>query len=179
MSKDEILDFFQTINDLKHTERKGWKKAGIERPRDTIASHSFGAAMIGWVLAEETGTDSERAVKMLLIHDLIMAHIPDYTPEEEEFDSKKDVERQKTEELIENIPDAMREELKQLLEELREQETETARLAKEADKLDTLLQAMVYSEETGEDLLEEFKDSYREFFRTEKGKRIFESLGNE
>lgn len=176
---DQLVEFFRDLHRLKHAEREGWKNSGVERPRDTIASHSFGAAMVGWMLAEDTGIDSDRVVKMLLIHDLIMAHIPDYTPGDEEFDSKKQLERQKTGELIESIPVSIREEFRELLEEMRGQETGAARLAKEADKLDTLLQAKLYSEETGEDLLDEFKESYREFFQTDKGKEIFENLGTE
>ena len=62
----------------------------VERPRDTIASHSFGAALIGWVMAEKEDLDSDKIVKMLIMHDLIMSYVEDYTPEDEEFNSKKD-----------------------------------------------------------------------------------------
>lgn len=47
-----LLKLFQDIHEIKHKEREGWKHIGVEPPRDTIASQSFGAAMVGWLLAE-------------------------------------------------------------------------------------------------------------------------------
>ena len=177
--KDEIYSFFQDIHEIKHKEREGWKDIGVERPRDTIASHSFGAALIGWTLAEKEGIDSEKLIKMLLIHDLIMAYLPDYKPGDEEFESKKEIEKQRTEKLLEDIPENIREEFEDLLKELQEKKTEEAKFAKECDKIETLLQAAIYSEELGEDHLEEFLESYKEYFESETGREIFEKLSEE
>jgi putative hydrolase of HD superfamily len=170
---DEMEEFFDVINELKHSEREGWKKRDVDRPRDTIASHSFGAALIAWVLAEGRDLDSEKMIKMLLVHDLIMAYIEDYTPEDEKYSSKKYFERQKKEELLENLPDPIRHEASELIEEIREQETETAVNAKEIDKLDTILQARKYSDKVP---VKEFLEHDREYFKTEEGKKIFQQL---
>jgi putative hydrolase of HD superfamily len=170
---DELEEFFDVINELKHSEREGWKKRDVERPRDTIASHSFGAALIAWVLAEERDLDSEKMIKMLLVHDLIMAYIEDYTPEDEKYSSKKDFERRKKEELLENLPDPIRQEASELVEEIREQETDTAVNAKEADKIDTILQARKYSDKVP---VKEFLKHDRGYFKTEEEKKIFQQL---
>lgn len=170
---DEIEGLFEVLQDLKHTEREGWKKRGVESPADTIASHSFGAALLAWVLAEERGLDSGKMVKMLLVHDLIMAYIQDYTPEESEYSSKKEFEREKMEELEEDLPEAIREEASQLIEEIRDQETALASNAKEADKLETILQAMQYSEKVP---LKEFLEYYEDYSRTEDGEELFQGI---
>ncbi|WP_414837580.1 HD domain-containing protein [Candidatus Nanosalina sp. VS9-1] len=171
----DLEEFFNDINELKHTEREGWKDV-VDRPRDTIASHSFGAALLGWALSEKEGLESDKIVKMLLMHDLIMAYVEDFTPEDEEFDSKKEMEREASERLFNDIPDEIEDEFRDLFHELQEQETEEARFAKECDKLDTLFQASKYSEETGEDHLREFLDFYRENFESDTGKKVFSSL---
>ena len=171
----DIKDFFDDINELKHTEREGWKDKEVDRPRDTIASHSFGAALLGWTLAEKEGLNSDKIVKMLLMHDLIMAYVEDFTPEDEEFDSKKDMERKASEKLFEDVPDGIEDEFRDLFHELQEMETEEATLANEADKLDTVLQASKYSED-GEDFLGEFLDFYRDEFESDSGEGIFSSL---
>ena len=173
----DIKDFFDDINKLKHKEREGWKKHDVERPRDTIASHSFGASLLGWSLAEKEGLNSDKIVKMLLMHDLIMAYIEDYTPEDDEFESKKEMEKEASEKLFSDIPDEIEEEFRELFEELQAQETEEARIANEGDKLDTVLQASKYSEESEESFLEGFTDFYRDEFKSKTGKEILRGIG--
>lgn len=170
------MELFEVIDDIKHSERQGWKDIGIESPRDTIASHSLGASITGWILSEKEGLNSEKVVKMLLIHDLIMAYIPDYTPEDDEYDSKKEFERQKLEELYETVPEGISSEFRSLLEELRARNTEEAQIAKEADKLDTLMQAATYNEETDENSLQQFLETYESYFETETGREQYENI---
>jgi putative hydrolase of HD superfamily len=173
---EDLEYFFEDIDKLKHTERQGWKDLEIERPRDTIASHSFGAALLGWALSEKEGLDSDKIMKMLLMHDLIMAYVEDYTPEDEEFDSKKEMERNASKKLFDDVPNVIEDEFRELFEELHAQETEEANFAKECDKLDTLFQASKYSEEKEENHLEEFLDSYQDYFNSSTGKKVFQSL---
>lgn len=173
---EELLEFFEDIDRLKHSERQGWQDIGVDQPRDTIASHSFGAALLGWSLAGREDLDSDRLVKMLLMHDLIMAYVEDYTPEDEEFQSKRDKEEEMAEKLFQDVPKNIREEFTNIFHEFQAGETSEAKLARECDKLDTLLQARKYSEENGENHLQEFLESYREYFNSETGKNIFSSL---
>lgn len=173
---EELEEFFADIDSLKHSERQGWKDIGVSGTRDTIASHSFGAALLGWSLAEEEKLDSDRVVKMLVMHDLIMSYVDDYTPEDEGFDSKREKEDEMAEKLFSDIPENIRGEFKDLFREFQNEKTDESELAHEADKLDTLLQALNYSEELGENHLEEFLESYRDYFRTETGKKIFRQL---
>jgi len=175
----DLFKFFNLIEELKHSERQGWKDKEVDRPRDTIASHSFGAALIGWVMAEKEELDSDKLVKMLIMHDLIMGYVEDYTPEDEEFNSKKEMEREAFDNLVADIPNEIEEEFRSMFHELQSQETEEAKIAKESDKLDTLLQARSYSEEGKEEFLDEFLESYREYFSSETGKSLVEELESE
>jgi putative hydrolase of HD superfamily len=145
MDPEELGDFFQVIDNLKHSERQGWVDREIERPRDTVASHSFGSALIGWILAEEEGVDSDEVVKRALVHDLIMAFIPDLTPEDKGYENKEELEREKMEELLESLPDSISEEAEPMIrEEIGAIESEAGSIAKDADRLDTILQAKSY-----------------------------------
>lgn len=172
----DLFNFFNVIEDLKHSERQGWKDKDVERPRDTIASHSLGASLLGWVMAEKEDLDSDKIVKMLVMHDLIMGYVEDYTPEDEEFDSKKDMEREAFDKLVEVVPEEIREDFTSLFQELQNQETGDARLAKEADKMDTLLQARSYSQDSDKKFLQEFVESYRDYFSSETGKSMLGEL---
>lgn len=176
MSELNFLELFRNINDIKHKEREGWKKHGVEGVRDTIASHSFGTAIIGWIVAEKHGRDSDRMVKMLLIHDLIMAHIPDVTPDDEEYDSKREMEMAKAEELISKMPEEIQDEFEDLFNEFQAEQTDFARIARESDKIETILQSIVYSEDLQEDIDQEFLEFYEEEFKTELGRQIYNEL---
>ncbi len=176
MELEELEKFFKDVNSLKHSERQGWKDIGVQGTRDTIGSHSFGAALLGWSLSEEEKLDSDRVMKMLLMHDLIMSYVDDYTPEDEEFESKSEKEEKMAEKLFSDVPENIRGEFRDLFREFQDEETPESEIAHEADKLDTLLQARKYSEELGEDHLAEFLDSYKEYFKTGSGREVFQQL---
>ncbi|MBY6294238.1 hypothetical protein GLU60_02520 [Nanohaloarchaea archaeon H01] len=59
---------------------------------------------------------------------------------------------------------------------MQNQETDIARFAKECDKIETLLQALIYSEENDENYLPEFLESYEDYFETPTGKEIFQQI---
>jgi putative hydrolase of HD superfamily len=177
---EDIEEFFDDISNLKHSERQGWIDAGVEPPRDTIASHSFGAALIGWVLAEKEEVDAEKVIKQALLHDMVMAHIPDVTPEDEEYEKKEEMEKDALEDLVSNIPKEIRSEARELIEEeVHGIETETGQVAKDADKLDTLLQAREYDKAVDEEMMENFIVHLDPDIRTDSGRDILEEVKRE
>jgi putative hydrolase of HD superfamily len=172
----DILDFYSSIDKIKHIERGGWSKIGVKGTKDTIASHSFGASLLAWVVAEKEGFDSSRMIKMLLIHDLIMAHVKDYMPGHEGYKDKRNLENMAAEELLSNVPDEIRSEFTLLFDEYQEEKTEFSILARECDKLDTLLQSYMYSKRLGKDAFAEFLDSYACKIKSKTGKDIIKNL---
>ncbi|MCM2324876.1 MAG: HD domain-containing protein [Candidatus Woesearchaeota archaeon] len=172
----DIMDFYVSIDKIKHIERSGWKKIGVRGTRDTIASHSFGASLLAWVVAEKEGFDSSRMMKMLLIHDLIMAHVKDYMPIHEEYKDKRKLENMAAKDLLSRIPDEVRSEFTMLFEEYQEEKTEFSILARECDKLDTLLQSYMYSKRLGKDIFSEFLDSYACKIKSKTGKEMIKKL---
>ena len=174
---NELLQFYRDIHKIKHTERKGWIKIGVQGTKDTIASHSYGASLLGWILSSRANLDANKIIKMLLIHDLIMAHIEDFLPSEDEYASKREREKKAAQELLNNIPSEIKEEFKSLFDEYQAEETEEAILARECDKLDTLLQSLMYSKQLNKNELAKFLTAdYRKKFRSETGKAVLRQL---
>lgn len=167
-----LEEWFRDIAALKHAEREGWTRTGVDQPRDTIASHSFGAALLGWLLAEKEGVDVGRVVKMALVHDLVMAHMPDLTPQDDAYKDKRKLEREALDDMLLNAPDELQEAFRELFDEFVAGETDEARVAQEADKLDTLLQAKAYTEVP----FDEFFDHLQDVFSTEIGQRLRDDL---
>jgi putative hydrolases of HD superfamily len=147
---DKIIDFYSDIDRIKHRRREGWMQKGIPGAMDTIASHSFGAALIGWILAREEGIDENKMIKMLLIHDLIMAYVEDLTPSDTSYEKKRELENSAALKLLDDVPLSIKEEFHSLFAEYQEEKSTEAILARECDKLDTLLQSYMYSKKLRE-----------------------------
>lgn len=63
--------FFNTIEKLKTTTRKGWVNEGIENP-ESIADHMFRMATMT-MLCTDQSLDRDRMVKLALVHDMAEA----------------------------------------------------------------------------------------------------------
>ena len=73
-----IIDFFKTAANLKKVDRQGWvDKLSIVNP-ESVADHSYSMAIMGMVLSDLENYNSEKVLKMILIHDLTEAEIGDY-----------------------------------------------------------------------------------------------------
>lgn len=170
-----MKNFYNLINFLKFKKRQGWLDRRLEA--DSIASHIYGAANIGWLLAKKEKADQNRVVMMLLAHDLIMANIPDVTPRSGSYGQKKDLEREATPVMIANLPPEIKEEFAELMAEFEEQKTKEAVIAHEADKLETLMQGASYEQQTDrDDILDEFLETYRSVFKTVSGKQLYQEI---
>ena len=168
----ELGRFFSLISRLKALERTGWKEHGVQPPRDTSASHSFGAALLGWVRAREEGLDEEKVVKMLLLHDLVEAVIGDLTDSEVPQPEKRAKEDAGFDRIIRSLPESIRDEAAALFAEFQEWKSPEATLAKECDKLDTLFQALDYGKRL-KGIEKDFLKTYEHVFSTEKGKKLY------
>src|SRR2546423_9298993 len=66
-------DFVKTH---KRVKRSGWWVAGIDNP-ESVAEHSFRAALLGYILASLEGADPQKTAMICLFHDMGEARIND------------------------------------------------------------------------------------------------------
>lgn len=69
MNPKKIAEFLHEAGQLKRVKRAGWWLAGVNEP-ESVAEHSFRAALVGWMLAKKEGANPEKVMKMLIFHDL-------------------------------------------------------------------------------------------------------------
>ncbi len=167
-----LSELFSLIAELKALERTGWLEKGAPRPIDTSASHSFGAALLGWVRAKEEGLNEMKVVKMLLLHDLVEALIGDPTDRQVPPDEKRVKEDEGFKEMLHKLPESIRGEAESLFAEFQEWKTPEAIVAKECDKLDTLFQALHYGK-TIQGIEQDFLETYEHVFKTGEGKNLY------
>jgi len=76
-----IEEFFQKVLELKNVPRQGWKeKLEIINP-ESVAEHSYSTTVIAMILSDLEGLNTEKIIKMALLHDLAESIIGDIIPD--------------------------------------------------------------------------------------------------
>jgi putative hydrolase of HD superfamily len=139
-----ILDFFKTAVNLKNIARQGWiDKLSIEYP-ESVADHSYSMAIIGMVISDLENYDSEKMLKMILLHDLAESKIGDYTPNQISKENKTKIENNAYDEIINMLPDTIKLQYGEIWEEYQKQESPESKIVYQIDKLEMVLQAKMY-----------------------------------
>ena len=127
---------------LKHLTRAGWLLLGIGQP-ETVAEHSFRVGITGLVLAAAEGADTGRVAALCLMHDTHETRIGDVPSVGRAYITSAAPEAVSAHQTA-AMPLDMAKVLQDLKAEYEAGETLEARVAHDADKLETLLQAMEY-----------------------------------
>lgn len=163
----EVIDRLLGAFRLKDEVRTGWLKRDVEKP-ESVASHSWGTALLCMLYGREAGVDVARAIEMALVHDLPEAEVGD-------IPRGSDVGKEALEKLaMEEV--SLGETSKALWEEYRGGATPEASFVKDMDLCDMCLQALFYELEDrypSEGDLREFFETSEPRLSTETGRRLF------
>lgn len=171
----KLADLYSIISTLKQTKRQGWVIRNLNS--DTIASHVYGATSLGFLIGAEEGVDKGRIIQMLIVHDWVMAKMEDLTPKGGKYDTKGSLEEEAKIVIKNMLPESIQEVYLELFNEYRALTTLESKVARECDKLDTLLQGEQFEIDGGRaDILDEFLVTYKEIFVTEIGKVIYSEI---
>lgn len=143
---------------LKSVLRKGWTRHLPVEQVESVADHSYGVALLAWLLSPPN-IDRGRVIELALLHDLAEAITGDLTPADGvPTEIKREGEKRALSALLEDFPS--HDSALSLLQEYQEGATPEARFVKALDKLDMSLQSVLYQREHGGDL-SEFRESAR------------------
>lgn len=141
----KLLSFFNFVIRLKKLRRSGWIfKAGISSP-ESVADHSFSLSVMAMVFSDLTGLNTERAIKMAIIHDLGESIIGDLMPDKISRNTKKILEHKAMTSILNNLPKSLRTEYSQIWKEYVAERTDVSKLIHRLDKLEMVLQAREYA----------------------------------
>src|SRR3989344_4050557 len=138
--KKRVAQFFLEVGVLKRLPRSGWIQVGVQNP-ETVGSHSFRTALIAWALAKFLNADTNKVVKMGLLHDLEEARTGDLNMVNKRY-HLNDKRAKAYSDALKNSPFVI--EALVLITELSMGKTLEAKIVKDADKLDLFLQAFEY-----------------------------------
>jgi putative hydrolase of HD superfamily len=157
---------------LKRAKRTGWWIAGIKDP-ESIAEHSFRTAIIGTILAVMEGADPARVSMMCTLHDTQETRTTDLPHIARRYVEAADNETV-TGDQVANCPPEVARAIQDAVAEYEAGETTEAVVARDADKLECLVQAVEYRAQ-GVSTVQSWIDSSRAALKTASALRLAEA----
>lgn len=138
-----VAQFLFEMGHLKHTPRSGWLLLGIGQP-ESVAEHSFRVGMVGMALAGLAGADTGQVAALCLAHDMAETRITDVASVARAYVTTAAPEAV-TAHQTSAMPADVAKIFQALTAEYEAGETLEAQIARDADKIETLLQAAEYA----------------------------------
>ncbi|MCP2169242.1 HD domain-containing protein [Goodfellowiella coeruleoviolacea] len=167
-----IAAFGYELGVLKRVRRTGWWHVGVRDP-ESVAEHTMRVAQLAAILAAEEGADPARAAFLALWHDSQETRTGDLPHTATDYLTKPEA-RQITADQTDQLPERSREVIRGAVDEYESRLTPEALCAKDADKLEMLLQAVEYRD-VGVRRVDGWIDSARAGLRTRAAQRVAEA----
>ena len=137
-----VVNYLFEMGHLKRVSRAGWLLLGITRP-ETVAEHSFRVGIVGMALAAIEGADIGHTAALCLLHDAHETRIGDVPSVGRAYVTTAPPEAVSASQTS-AMPTDVAKAFQALTAEYEAGETPESRLARDADKIETLLQAAEY-----------------------------------
>jgi putative hydrolase of HD superfamily len=139
-----IEEFFQKVLELKNVQRRGWKeKLEINNP-ESVADHVYSTAIMSMILSDLEGLNTEKIIRMALLHDLSESITGDIIPDDMTKDEKVNKENHAMKQILKNLPDKISKSYFEIWNEYQKKSTQESLLLHDIDKLEMALQAKFY-----------------------------------
>ncbi len=157
---DKVIEFLESANELKWIERRGWvAKVSVKQP-ESVADHCYLTALICMVVSDLKGLNTNKVVKMALLHDLAESIVGDYMPEEISSEKKDEEESRAIKTILDKLPPRLRSNYAKIWQEYKKGSSKEASLVHQIDKFEMAFQARDYMQKGYDlDLLRQFFDS--------------------
>jgi len=145
MKEKDFIEFAKIIGKLKRIPRTGWKTSGVKEP-ESVAEHIFRAVVIGMLLGDSEKLNTEKMMRMLLLSDLEEAVTGDIelTKKYKKIKEIRKGEEKAIKKIFYFLPKKLRNKYVSLWKELKSERTKEAKLCKDIDKLEMMIQAFEY-----------------------------------
>ncbi|WP_433227929.1 HD domain-containing protein [Micromonospora sp. CA-248260] len=164
-----VMRFIFEAGVLKRAARTGWWFAGVKDP-ESIADHSFRTALIGMMLAAMEGADPARVSMLCVLHDTQETRITDIPHIARRYLAAAP-NATVTADQVAACPPAVADLVNAAVAEYEAGETPEAIVARDADKLECLVQAVEYRHQGIGDV-QRWIDSSRVALRTAGAHRL-------
>ncbi|MFD4609275.1 HD family hydrolase [Streptomyces sp. NPDC058440] len=150
MSEDQELTavarFLFEAGTLKNTKRSGWWMAGVKDP-ESVADHSWRTALIATIIAQLEGADPARAAFLSVWHDSQETRTGDVNHLGKKYTQGEADPRAITADQVTGMPEGLADAIRALVGEYEAKQSPEAICARDADKLECMIQGIEYRDQ--------------------------------
>ncbi|MFF7206250.1 HD family hydrolase [Streptomyces sp. NPDC008141] len=168
-----VAHFLYEAGTLKATKRTGWWMAGVRDP-ESVAEHSWRTSLIASIIAKLEGADPARAAFLAVWHDSQETRTGDVNYLGKKYGTAADPQAVTADQTA-GMPEVLAETVRDLVAEYEENESTEAVCARDADKLECMLQGIEYLSQ-GYESAQRWIDNSRARIVTETGQRLADEL---
>ncbi|MGW0731323.1 HD domain-containing protein [Streptomyces sp. NPDC002851] len=168
-----VARFLHEAGTLKQARRTGWWMAGVRDP-ESVAEHSWRTALIASVIAKLEGADPARAAFLAVWHDSQETRTGDVNHLSKKYAEGADP-KAVTADQTRGMPEVLASTVRELVAEYEAKESAEAVCARDADKLECLLQGIEYKAQ-GYQSAQRWIDNSRGRLTTETANRLADEL---
>ncbi|MFH8616746.1 HD family hydrolase [Streptomyces sp. NPDC017979] len=168
-----VAHFLYEAGTLKHARRTGWWMAGVRDP-ESVAEHSWRTSLIASVIAELEGADPARAALLAVWHDSQETRTGDVNHLGKKYAPSADPEVVTADQTT-GMPEVLAARVRDIVAEYEAKETPEAVCARDADKLECMLQGIEYRAR-GHESAQRWIDNSRARLTTDTARKLADEL---
>ncbi|WP_418957225.1 HD domain-containing protein [Streptomyces tritici] len=168
-----VAQFLYEAGTLKRTRRTGWWMAGVRDP-ESVAEHSWRTSLIASVIAKLEGADPARSAFLAVWHDSQETRTGDVNHLGKKYSTEADPQAVTADQTA-GMPEHLASAIQELVAEYEAKESPEAICARDADKLECMLQGIEYKAQGYADA-QRWIDNNRARLVTETGRRLADEL---
>jgi putative hydrolases of HD superfamily len=169
-----VARFLYEAGTLKSTKRSGWWMAGVKDP-ESVADHSWRTALIASVIAKLEGADPAQAAVLAVWHDSQETRSGDVNHLGKRYTQGAADPRDITADQVADMPKVLADAVRDLVAEYEAQESLEAVCARDADKLECMIQGIEYRDQ-GYVNAQRWVDNSRRRITTKSGQAIADAV---
>ena len=168
-----VSNFLFEAGTLKQSKRTGWWMAGVRDP-ESVAEHAWRTSLIASVITKLEGADPARAAFLAVWHDSQETRTGDVNHLGKRYAGEADPEAV-TADQVAGMPAVLADTVRELVGEYEARESPEAVCARDADKLECMLQGIEYKAQ-GYALAQRWIDNSRGRLVTDTAQRLADEL---
>ncbi len=151
-----ISDFFFQIAGLKNLPRTGWKVKLNVKNSESVAEHSYMMSVMAMVLSDIKELNTEKILKMSILHDWAESKIGDFMPNEISSEKKTELEEYAMSEILDDLPSKIKNDYYDIWNDYKDSSSKEAKFVHELDRLEMALQGKIYEKENDPEKIKPF-----------------------
>ena len=154
-----ISEFFYQIANLKTTQRSGWQSKLNLSNSESVAEHTYMMSVMAMILSDIKNLNTEKIIKMSLLHDWAESKIGDFMPDEVTNEEKSMLEDKAMADILSILPNKIQNDYQNIWNDYSSNISLESKFVHQLDKLEMMLQAKIYEKDAGYEKIKPFLTS--------------------